>query len=294
MEVFVDTRPGENNLFDCITELLKTIEVSVRLDRKQLLIGDVQISSGDNIILLERKTWADLISSLNDGRYTNQKARLMAERERNPRLKFLYLIEGAPPVYTGFTRLTPNAHAYAALTKMAIRDGVCCLWSASFFDSARMILYIVKTEAKGGFISEFAPPAQAAAAANEDEEGDAGAAAKAAAPARGYSQFVKHASKRKNTEDNMWEVILTSVPGISTFKALKIMDVYPTSKSLYKAYAELERRGGTSKELDEMLAKIMLTGDNAEADMDKRPTHVFSRLGPKVSTRLRNIFYPAD
>ena len=92
----------------------------------------------------------------------------------------------------------------------------------------------------------------------------------------------------------MWEVILTSIPGISTFKALKIMDIYPTSKSLYKAYAELERRGGTSKELDEMLAKIMLTGDNAGMDMDKRPTHVFSRLGPKVSTRLRNIFYPAD
>ena len=280
--MFVDTRPGENNIFESVKELLNAIpELNVRLERKQLLIGDIQINNNESIIIIERKTWSDLVSSLNDGRYTNQKARLIAERERNPQLKFVYLIEGNPPPYMAFTRTTPNAHAYAALTKMAIRDNICSLWCATFIDTARMVLYIVKTAAKDGFVSEFR--------AQEGAEG-----APSAAPARGYSQFVKHASKRKNTEENAWEIMLTSISGVSTAKAIKIMEMYPTPKSLFQAYAELERKGGTDKEMNEMLAGIYLLGDHGEADVDCRKGHVFKRLGPVISTRIRNIFHPQE
>jgi len=67
---------AEYNSIECITE--------------NLFIGDFVIGN----IIIERKTHADLASSILDGRYKEQCARLCEYREENPGTKIVYFIEG--------------------------------------------------------------------------------------------------------------------------------------------------------------------------------------------------------
>ena len=50
-----------------------------QVERRRLDVGDV-VLTGDSgaVVLIERKTWADLAKSLTDGRYAEQKARLLS------------------------------------------------------------------------------------------------------------------------------------------------------------------------------------------------------------------------
>ena len=58
-------------------------------------IGDIVFRyQGDIVVLIERKTIGDLISSIKDGRYREQKMRLLKYREDNPHIKILYILEG--------------------------------------------------------------------------------------------------------------------------------------------------------------------------------------------------------
>ena len=72
--VRVDTNVGETPLFDALQARLGAEQVV----RERLDVGDVVLSAGGDTLLVERKTWVDLASSLTDGRYAEQKARLLA------------------------------------------------------------------------------------------------------------------------------------------------------------------------------------------------------------------------
>lgn len=82
--------------------------------------------SGEGLprLIIERKSWADFVSSLRDGRYSSQKARLLAERERahasGTDLRVVYLIEASRvPSYEDKTQGMPNNQPYAALIKVS-------------------------------------------------------------------------------------------------------------------------------------------------------------------------------
>ena len=62
---------------------------------KNMDLGDIEIKykdSDETFILIERKTMKDLIASVNDGRYREQKKRLL--EAGIPRNKIMYLLEG--------------------------------------------------------------------------------------------------------------------------------------------------------------------------------------------------------
>ena len=62
---------------------------------KNMDLGDIEIkykNSDETFILIERKTMKDLIASVNDGRYREQKKRLL--EAGIPRNKIMYLLEG--------------------------------------------------------------------------------------------------------------------------------------------------------------------------------------------------------
>ena len=74
MAVRVDTNAGETALFTALQARLGAEQVV----RERLDVGDVALMSDAGALLVERKTWADLAKSLTDGRYAEQKARLLA------------------------------------------------------------------------------------------------------------------------------------------------------------------------------------------------------------------------
>lgn len=255
--VLVDSNPGEDALFSTLSRDLG----DGRVTRKRLDLGDVEVRGEIGRILFERKSWNDLVSSLRDGRYAEQKTRLLAERERaiadGTRLRVVYLIETSRvPAYDDKTNGMPNNQPFAALTKMALRDGITTMFCANAADAAKMIAYAVRAADKGGLD---------------------GAAHAAEVAASGYAGTVKFSNKRKNADDNMFEIMLASLTGVSGKKASAIADAYASPAALVRAYEALKASGANDKNLNAMLADVPVA--------DKR-------LGPALSAKIRNAFFP--
>ena len=82
MKVIVDER--EHDLYDKLDILMcmQTRAGCVDLSKEVLPIGDVliQTNEGKDVLIIERKTFADLLSSIKDGRYEEQSYRLLNNR----------------------------------------------------------------------------------------------------------------------------------------------------------------------------------------------------------------------
>jgi ERCC4-type nuclease len=90
-EIHIDYR--EDALFKCLSNLLANDE-RVTLVQANLELGDVQIKHPAHLMTLifERKTLADLAASIKDGRYKEQKYRILAS---SPPHHVTYMIEGS-------------------------------------------------------------------------------------------------------------------------------------------------------------------------------------------------------
>ena len=86
MECLIDSR--ENVMI----EKLK-VENSFPFSQKMLSTGDIHLISGEQKLIIERKTWNDLRASLRDNRFREQRSRLLMEA-KDSRIKLCYLIEG--------------------------------------------------------------------------------------------------------------------------------------------------------------------------------------------------------
>jgi len=140
MEIIVDFREAK---------LLAALEAlgscSGPIGRSNLELGDVVVQNGDVKLVFERKSFADLAASLKDGRYKEQKVRLLAHTE--PR-KITYLIEGMPNA----TGLKPDQtyHGLSSntITSMLIhtmfRDGIHVVFTKDEVESAKWIALIAK------------------------------------------------------------------------------------------------------------------------------------------------------
>ena len=138
MEIIVDYREAK---------LLAALEAlgPSPIGRSNLELGDVVVQNGDVKLVFERKSFADLAASLKDGRYKEQKVRLLAHTE--PR-KITYLIEGMPNV----TGLKPDQtyHGLSSntITSMLIhtmfRDGIHVVFTKDEVESAKWIALVAK------------------------------------------------------------------------------------------------------------------------------------------------------
>jgi ERCC4-type nuclease len=179
---------------------------------QQLDIGDFTITHSEKLIVVERKSWSDLKASFNDGRYSEQKARLLAARDRDPaNVSIVYILEGSVP------RISAEKQSRAAALKMAVRDGIAVVYSADPSETAKVILYLDKCLIDGSLDS---------------------AARATIVAASGYAGIVQHSKKRANAEANMAATILTAIPGVSGAKAAAIVELYPTIATLIKAFEE--------------------------------------------------------
>jgi crossover junction endonuclease MUS81 len=94
MNIVIDVR--EKLLFENCNYLIKsnTTFKDITIKSKNLDLGDIIIKDKDNndILIIERKTISDLICSIKDGRYKEQKERLLHSIKNNVRK--IMLIEG--------------------------------------------------------------------------------------------------------------------------------------------------------------------------------------------------------
>ena len=124
MIVKIDTR--EHKLIEIFREYYSSVTISV----EQLDIGDVLIENEYSKILIERKTICDALSSIKDGRWKNQKQRILDNYDKS-----LYLIEN-DDIFNSDSRLS------SAYVNTLFRDRIPIIFTNSVSNSAKFIKLI--------------------------------------------------------------------------------------------------------------------------------------------------------
>ena len=102
--------------------------------KKNLEIGDIQFIENDKIIyILERKTINDLEASIKDGRYKEQKMRLLSNHSDN----IYYIIEGNIDDCN-----TLNRKTLTSIINMSFRDNIKVISSNNIKDTYDIIKVI--------------------------------------------------------------------------------------------------------------------------------------------------------
>jgi crossover junction endonuclease MUS81 len=288
--IIIDTR--EAKLIDLFTT--NNIEITV----SNLAIGDVilkhSLEAETFEVIIERKCVQDMVASIKDGRYKEQKIRLLAEvnnasKERHIRIS--YLIEGTPAEL----RAPPDKTMLSgSIISSIFRDGIPTLRTYNLQETYDLLVRfhgrLIKdyqdffpSKPISNILTNIISTATQPVTSSEGEgngngngnntilEGDIA-----------HSSINYLASVKKNKKDNMtpamWNInTLCGIPGVSNAIAIKIAERYPTIRSLLDVYHASP--DDNSREC--LLAEIILT----ETDKQRR------RIGNVVSKRVYEYFY---
>lgn len=166
-------------------------------ESKQLDLGDVHLVQGDQLVcVIERKTYADLRSSIVDGRFREQRDRMKCNVGVD---KMVYIIENAPTFYAEW-----DAKCTTSVFHLLHRDGIKVARTASVSDT---LTYMVALLERMNKEPERYVTSRAASAAAGDEQS--------------YTEHLEASmvSKKKGanmTASTVFRSMLSSIPGISS------------------------------------------------------------------------------
>ena len=162
-----------------------------------LPLADIDIGG---LFLFERKRVDDFAASIKDGRWREQKARMLAWRTQHPDCRVFYIIEGS------MSRVSlPKKTLFSAMTNTMLRDGIQVLRTASLVETA---LYLQLFSAK---CNQHLPS---------------------------HSGIKAPQSKRKRNEDHTFLRMLMCIKGVSERVAEAIIAVYPNVAALQQQLQE--------------------------------------------------------
>ncbi len=210
LKIIVDNR--ETNLFNNMKER-DLDKYDIEITKQQLDIGDIHIIYNDIQFIYERKTIADLLSSVKDGRYKEQKLRLMANNPNN----INYIIEGTDIIASN------NSHNQQLLTSIyynsIYRDKINIFFTKNINDTITLLLLISTKiiDKPHNFSSNYQHSTD-------------------------YIDNCKIKTKKCDNIDKetCYLLQLSQIPGISKQIAKNIKDIYPSLNILLKTLNEAE------------------------------------------------------
>ena len=203
---------------------ISTINHEIRSDR--LPLGDIILydpTQEKDIVIFERKTLADLAASIRDGRYKEQSFRLIetaASTGFNTH-HIVYIIEGDLSRYDERqTQITKTA-LQSAMVSLMYYKGFSVIRTMNVGETADFILHFADKVTKEGALSV--------------------ADAATTATATAYSEVSSKKEKRDFiTRENIGEIMLAQVPGISAKMAAAILAKY--NGSIYEFLGDLHQK----------------------------------------------------
>jgi len=181
----------------------KALLQRIQVEPKNLTLGDVTIEKdGKELLIIERKTIADLASSICDGRYKEQSFRLSESPVLNHNI--LYLIEG-------------SLNDVCSLSKKVLLSSLISIWYHKGFT-------IFRTESideTAEFVTTLFEKLQKDDLKPHTESD--------------YTSTVKKQKRDKITPENIDVIMLSQIPGISTTTATALMTEHKTIFQLEKA-----------------------------------------------------------
>ena len=257
MLIKIDAR--EHELFkkceNTIASVLKFKDI--QLVSVSLPLGDIIISDGVNdCIIVERKTLSDLASSIKDGRYEEQSDRLNGIEPPNHNI--VYLVEGDMYRFNTFKDRIDKQTLYSAMFSIHYFKGFSVMRSNSMEETAMIVcnmVYKLVGGLKAGKVGYYSNINIAPSSVNNvnnvnsisnispsstEEESQPQSEAIVNASDKNYCAVVKKVKKENITANNIGEIMLCQIPGISSSTAVAILSQFKTLPNLIKSIQEDE------------------------------------------------------
>jgi ERCC4-type nuclease len=217
---------------------------NVNFIKEQLPLGDIIINDGfKELIIIERKSLTDLAASIKDGRYEEQSYRLKNLWHHNHNI--IYLIEGDFSKfnsfkYNAFKGTLDKQTLYSAMFSINYYKGFSLMRSQSVDETANIIFNmahkLAKETSKTAFYSNdlngtTTSSTSTTSSTNLEEkleenlEKDNG---------KDYCAVIKKVKKDNVTAENIGEIMLCQIPGVSSASALAIFEQFKTLPNLIK------------------------------------------------------------
>jgi len=191
---------------------------NIVIEVEKLDLGDVIIydNEGAEKLIVERKSLNDLASSIKDGRYNEQSYRLTNYPIHNHNV--IYLIEGNLSVWYNNYKVQANT-LYTAIFSLNYYKGFSVIKTIDITETAEYLLRMCdKLNRENNKVSYY-------------ERGEK-------KEVENYCKVVNKVKKKNITPDNIGEIILSQIPGVSTITSRLIMKYYG---SLYNLLHKLKQ-----------------------------------------------------
>ena len=211
---------------------------------ERLPLGDIILhdpaGQGRDIVMFERKSLNDLAASIQDGRYKEQSFRLIENATAtgfHPH-NIVYIIEGDIEHYEATrnknNRITKTA-LQSAMVSLLYYKGFSVVRTMNLGETADFILHFADKVAKESAIGESTPAYTHAHAQHTDSD------TQNAVATERYSEVGAKKEKRDYiTRENIGEIMLAQVPGVSPKVAAAILAKY--GGSVYEFLGDLHRK----------------------------------------------------
>ena len=191
---------------------------TLQLVKKVIPIGDILIQNDEeqDIAIIERKSLSDLLSSIKDGRYEEQSYRLRHSSGLPPH-NVVYIIEG---MYSQLRTLIEKKTIHSCITSFMMFKGFSVLRTCSLQETAETIVWMackMERDIQKGKMMFY------------QNEPSTTPSEHVQIP---YCSVVKKVKKENITPENIGEIFLCQIPGISSTTAIAIMNHYKTFSNL--------------------------------------------------------------
>ena len=245
MLIKIDTR--EHELIKKCELLLVAVPVfkDLKIVVQQLPLGDIIISDNQNDnIIVERKTLSDLAASIKDGRYEEQSYRLNGLPLNNHNI--VYLIEGDLSKFNSFKERIDKQTIYSAMFSINYYKGFSLARTNTIDETAFMICNMAykigkDTSKKPYYQNKITTNVDVDLAANVVLEVESNTntnvvlEVKDEGNEKDYCSVIKKVKKDNITIDNIGEIMLCQIPGVSSVSAITILGKFKTLPNLIKS-----------------------------------------------------------
>ena len=236
MKIVLDNR--EHLLYDKIQAILFAApKPDLQVTFEPIPLGDIIIKTDDDktLLIIERKSIQDLLSSIKDGRYDEQSYRLSHSDECCPH-NILYLIEG---MFSVLRTSQEKKMCLSAILSLNHFKGFSVFRTTNMQETAEMVLafadklgreygkgkkgfYMTPTTPVTTLSNTLIPDIENLGSQEQTEKGTEATGATEATFAA-YASVVKKVKKENITPENIGEIVLSQIPGISSVTATAII-----------------------------------------------------------------------
>jgi len=232
MRVILDDR--ERNLYLECENIVASNQTYVKLSKETLPLGDVYVKTDEekDVLIIERKTIPDLLASIKDGRYGEQSYRLI-HSSGFPTHSVVYIVEGdISQLRTPMERKI----VYSALASLNYFKGFSVIRTGSIAETAEYIVWMCDKIERNFLKGEF--PYYLQRSGEQSVAEPQNILRQADSNPANYCTVVKKVKKENVNPENIGEIVLCQIPGISSTSAIAIMQKFGTFPQLLKALQE--------------------------------------------------------